>query len=498
MEHAAIAAVDLGSNSFRLEVARVVEGQIYPLDVIKGPVRLGAGLQADDTLDAASCARALECLARFGERLRGMPRDAVRAVGTNTLRVARNGAEFLAAAEAALGYPIEIIAGLEEARLIYLGAAHSMPLVAYPRLVVDIGGGSTECIIGTGFEPQKLESLYLGCVSSTLRYFPDGRLTRRAFAAAERAARAELQSIRNEFNARHWQEAVGTSGTARSLCDILTQCGWADHCITLRGMDELLDVLLDLEQLSVVDLPGLRPDRMPVLPGGLAIMRAVFEELNIERMQVTLGALRDGVLYDLLGRQQQHDMRDVTVSDYQRRYAVDMAQAERVLALALQLYQALVGTVSDVAYRLHQLSWAARLHETGLSIAHHAYHKHSAYILEHGDMPGFSRPEQKILADLTLSHRGSLAKAEALLAQPESRAQVMALRLAVLFYRARREVALPEWQFSLKNGQFRLSLPATWLQQNPLTETLLEQEVQEWRAMGWVLKVRAQEASAHS
>jgi exopolyphosphatase/guanosine-5'-triphosphate,3'-diphosphate pyrophosphatase len=487
-----LAAVDLGSNSFRLQVARVVDDQIYPLDALREPVRLAAGLTPDKRLDEASQQRALAALQRFGERLRGLPAEAVRAVGTNALRVAKNSREFLVRAEAALGFPIEIVAGKEEARLIYLGVSHSLPVTGHKRLVIDVGGGSTECIIGAGYRAQKLESLYMGCVSYSLRFFPGGRLPKSGFKQAETAARLEFQTIRREFSAGHWKEAIGSSGTARALGDLLAGSGWSDGSITAEGLERLRAALLKAGDLARLDLPGLRPDRVPVLPGGFAIMAAAFAELSIERMTLATGAMRQGVLYDMLGRFHAHDMRDTTVAQFVKRYHVDVRQARRVEALALTLLRQFSGDLqADPDYPLHLLSWAARLHEIGLSVAHSGYHKHSAYILANADMPGFSRMEQGHLALLVLAHRGTLEKLRDKSTDVLDMAMVMALRLAVLFYRSHTEVQLPAAEAHFDGARFSLALESSWLAANPLTAAALKEEVREWRKLGVALDVAA-------
>src|SRR5256714_6721536 len=374
-----LAAVDLGSNSFHLEIGRVVDRQIYPLDAVREVVRLGGGLTAEKRIDRATQAFALEALAKFAERLRGFSRSAVRAVGTNALRVAKNAPQFLREARQVLGFPIEVISGREEARLIYLGVAHALPASARRRLVVDIGGGSTEFIIGTGVEPQLTESLYMGCLSYSLRFFSEGKIDKPRMKAAELAARQELAGIIRAYRATGWEEAVGSSGTARSMENILRENGFAEEGLSREGLERLRSALIKHEKADPDRLPGLRPNRAPVLPGGLAIMSAVFDELGIESMKVSDGALRHGVLYDLLGRVQHKDMREATVAQFMRRYHVDAAQAERVRQLAITIYDALApGAGRDEDDRL-MLEWAARLAETGLSIAHAQYHKHSSY-----------------------------------------------------------------------------------------------------------------------
>jgi exopolyphosphatase / guanosine-5'-triphosphate,3'-diphosphate pyrophosphatase len=492
MSESTLAAVDLGSNSFRLQVAKVVDDQIYPLDSLREPVRLAAGIGADKRLDEGSQQRAVECLKRFGERLRGVPPESVRAVGTNTLRVAKNAKEFLAKAEAALGFPIEVVAGREEARLIYLGVMHSLPVTSEKRLVVDIGGGSTELIIGAGARSQKLESLYMGCVSYSMRFFPGGKLSKSNVKQAELAARIELQTIAKDFSAGHWKEAVGSSGTARALADILEQNGWSESGITAAGLDRLRSALIKAGDAERLGFPGLRPDRVPVLPGGFAIMSAIFSELKVPHMTLASGAMRQGILYDMVGRSHHRDMREATVTQFMQRYHVDASQAHRVEMLALSLFRQFAGDLhADDDHLLQRVAWAAKLHEIGLSVAHSGYHKHSAYILSNADMPGFSKMEQSALAVLVLAHRGSLDKMRGLLESEVELARVIALRLAVLFYRSHTNAALPAIEAHCKGSSYRLKLAPDWLRDNPLTAAALKEEVREWSKFGVTLDVKS-------
>jgi exopolyphosphatase / guanosine-5'-triphosphate,3'-diphosphate pyrophosphatase len=483
-----LAAVDLGSNSFRLQIARVENDQLYMLDGLREAVRLAAGITEDKRLDKPAQQRALSCLQKFGERLRGLPREAVRAVGTNSLRVAKNAPEFLQQAETALGFPIDVIAGREEARLIYLGVARTLPQTAGKRLVMDIGGGSTEFIIGNGLQPLKLESLYMGCVSYSVRFFPDGKINKSNLKQAELAARSEVQAIASEFSKGHWNVAFGSSGSARVLCDILEQNGYSSGGLTREGLEQLRVQLLKAGDVNKLDLPGLRPDRIPVLAGGYAIMYAAFCELGIEHMQPALGALREGLLYDLLGRFHHNDMREVTMQQFMRRYHVDVRQAMRVAHLADFLAkQFLEGQLSDED--LHLLNWAANLHEIGISVAHSGYHKHTAYILANADMPGFSKTEQSHLSLLALAHRGGLEKLRGKLDTQEKLAEVMALRLAALIYRNRGDVELPAMQGRFSGTKFHLALAPGWLVQNPLTEAALLEEMKQWKGLGVSMQV---------
>ena len=484
-----LAAVDLGSNSFRLQIARVENDQFYMLDNLREPVRLAAGLTDDKRLDRPAQQRALACLERFGERLRGLPREAVRAVGTNSLRVAKNAAEFLQQAEAALGFPIEVIAGREEARLIYLGVAQSLPQSDSKRLVIDIGGGSTEFIIGKGLEPLKLESLYMGSVSYSQRYFPDGKITKPNLKQAELAARSELQAIAMEFARGHWDEALASSGTARVLNDILEQNGYSSGGITRAGMEQLREHLLRMGDAGSLELQGLKPDRILALPGGFAIMYAAFCELGIGQAQPSLCALREGVLHDLLGRFHHNDVRDVTAKQFMRRYHVDMRQAERVAHLADRLARQFMMEAPANEETLRLLGWAASLHEIGISVAHNGYHKHTAYILANADMPGFSKKEQGRLSLLALAHRGKLDKVRGLVSTQEDIALIMALRLSALFYRNRSDAELPAMQGRFSGAKFHLALTPGWLAQNPLTDTVLQEEAKQWKEFGVSVQV---------
>jgi len=486
-----LAAVDLGSNSFHLQVGRVVGGQIYPLDALREVVRLGAGLTAEKRIDRATQARALEALERIGERLRGLPRGAVRAVGTNTLRVAKNAPQFLREARAALGFPIEVIAGREEARLIYLGVAHSVPRSAHNRLVVDIGGGSTEFIVGKGLEPLLTESLYMGCVSYSLAYFPDGRVEKARMKRAELAARQELSGMVREYRAAGWEEAVGSSGTARALETILRENDYSTEGITLEGLERLKNLLLKQERADPDRIAGLRKDRAQVLPGGLAIMLAAFSELRIEKMSVAEGALRHGVLYDLLGRVQHRDMREATVAQFMRRYHVDTAQAERVRLLALKIFDSISRDREDLEPDRLMLDWAARLAEVGLSVAHAQYHKHSSYVLSNADMPGFSRMEQQRLARIVLAHRGKLGKMQDEGLEGSDWTLVLALRIAALVLRNRTDARFPLLRVAGDDAGYELDLPEAWLEENPLAASALETETAHWKSVGMTFTVNA-------
>jgi exopolyphosphatase/guanosine-5'-triphosphate,3'-diphosphate pyrophosphatase len=487
-----IAAIDLGSNSFRLQVGRIVNDQIYAFDGIKDSVRLAAGLSADKFLDDAAMERGITALRRFHERLADFSPDAVRAVATNTLRVAKNASTFLARGEAALGFPIEVIAGREEARLIYVGVAHTLPDPQRQQLIVDIGGGSTEFIIGKNFEPLLLDSLYMGCVGFSLKYFPDGRIDKRGMKEAMLAARRELQAIVHDYREVGWELAVGSSGTAKALAEILEQGGLASGGgITHDGLARLRALLLRAGRLDAVDLPGLKGDRVPVILGGLAIMSAIFQEFGLERMAFSEGALRLGVLYDLLGRYHHHDLRDATADAFMTRYRVNATQATQVADTACHLLEQLDPAMADTANLDRRfLRWAAMFHEIGISVAHASYHKHSAYILANADMPGFSKMDQARLARIVLAHRGKLERLASIEPTSPDWQLIVCLRLAVVIHRARDHRGVPDIRLTRTSHGFVVETSPGWLQHLPLTAAAFEEERQQWLSVERVLTVR--------
>lgn len=473
-----LAVVDLGSNSFRLEIGRVEGNQIFRLDTWRETIRFGAGMDAKGNLTLAARRAALACLSRFRERLSGLHPSAVRAVATNTFRVARNAATFLPQAEAALGFPIDIIGGHEEARLIYLGVCHVLPASAEPRLVIDIGGGSTEFIIGRGMSPERLESLKLGCVSMTQTFFPRGLLRASAFREAETHARAEIEAIAREFGPEYWKEAFASSGTALALAAILEENGFSAGGITPDGLARLRRKMIDAGHVDRLGTVGVKPERAPVLAGGFAVMAAAVSELRVSRINPVGGALRLGVLHDLLGRTEQRDSRTVTVERLTERYHIDHAHAKRVAAMAKALYLE-ASPDADPTFA-QRVEWAALLHEIGYGVSHIGFHKHGAYILENADMPGFSAQEQRYLASLVLGCRGGLAKVPHVGTHADFAAQVLALRLAVLFHHARRAIDAP--RIRVRVGKtIDVRVAQRWLKDHPLTAHLLELERAEWR-----------------
>ncbi|HUL12669.1 MAG TPA: exopolyphosphatase [Methylococcaceae bacterium] len=487
-----VAAIDLGSNSFHMIVASLREGELVIVDRLREMVRLAAGLSPSANLTPEAQQKAIDCLQRFGQRLRDMPPGSVRAVGTNTLRIARNAGQFLLLAEQALGHPIEIISGIEEARLIYQGVAQSLATDGKRRLVMDIGGGSTEYIIGVDKTPMHKESLHMGCVSMSLGHFPDGKITSKRFKRAVIAAQMELEPLEKTFRNGCWEEAVGASGTLRTIEKILVMCGWSKGGVTLEGLNRLVDVMLATGQADKLQLPELSADRKPILPGGLAILYATFKSLGIPHMNVADGALREGLLYDLVGRIYHEDVRARTVAAMANRYHVDQDHAARIRQ-TLRDFLEQTGSVGGVDRETaaQWLDWAAQLHEIGLDIAHSQYHKHGAYIIENADLPGFSRQDQKLLATLVRSHRRKFSPKlfKELVAPWNVAANPMAilLRLAVLLNRSRQPAPLPTITLSLTGACAQLCFPPGWLEDHPLTAADLEQEAAHLAAAGIAL-----------
>ncbi len=488
-----IAAVDLGSNSFHMIVARLENGEVRVVDRLREMVRLGGGLDERRRITPEVRGRALACLTRFGQRLSGLPETCVRVVGTNTLRSAHGAEPLIAEMERALGHPISIISGVEEARLIYLGVAHSLASDGCRRLVMDIGGGSTELIIGKGFEPRYMQSLYMGCVSVTRARFSEGKISRKAVKRTLLDVQMELEPVAGRFRKLGWERVIGASGTIRAVARVLRMLEWERDRITLQSLHRLKALLVETGRVERLEqLPGLSPERAPVFVGGVMVLLGSFEALGIERMEISDGALREGLLYELVGRIHDEDVRSRSIEELARRYGVDGEQAARVRQVALQLLSRVErawGLEAGLWRRV--LGWAAQIHEVGLSIAHSQYHKHGAYIAEHSDLAGFSRQEQKLLAVLVRAHRRKFPAAE-FQALPESQrrsAQRLAvlLRLAVLFHRARNGEPVPKIKAKAEKGQLLLRFPKGWLAQHPLTASDLEQEASYLEAVGFRL-----------
>ena len=404
-----VAAVDLGSNSFHMVIARQTGHDLQILDRIREPVRLAAGVDDHGRLTADAQQRALGCLERFGQRLSGIPASRVRAVGTNAMRRARGSPGFRDAARRALQHPIEVISGMEEARLIFLGVAQTTPALHEERLVVDIGGGSTEIIHGRGFEAGYAASRFMGCVSFSQRFFPDGRIDRDCFRAAQTAASQELQDVRERLRSSAPDRVLGASGTIVSVSALLRELEFSDGRIDYRGLKRLRRLMIEDPSASWFSSETVRPDRLAVLPGGLSILMAIHRSLGIEEMYPSSGALREGVLYDQLGRIRHEDVRSRTIGRMIERFAADRGQAARVGNSATSLLDQVAGAWNlDVEDAARVLGWAAQLHEVGLSVSHTAYHRHGAYLVGHSDMPGFSIDDQVLLAARSEEHTSEL------------------------------------------------------------------------------------------
>jgi exopolyphosphatase/guanosine-5'-triphosphate,3'-diphosphate pyrophosphatase len=489
-----LAAVDLGSNSFHMVVARTHQGHPSIVDRLREMVRLASGLDEHGYLDDASQERALNTLRRFGQRLRDMHAHQVRVVGTNTLRRAHNADVFLAKAEGALGHPVEVISGIEEARLIYLGVSHHIDSKDGRNLVVDIGGGSTEVIVGEGYEPKHLESLYIGCVGLSKEHFGDGKLSQKRFDRARLAARLELTPVAAMFRRYGWTRAIGSSGTVRAAHDVARELKLVDSGISLAALETIIADLIAARRIEDAKLPGLSPDRAPVFAGGVAILAEIMSTLKIEHLQISGGALREGLLYDMLGRLHDEDARERSIQAMQRRYHVDVEQAARVEATAAVLLGQVARTwqLSDERYR-QLLVWAGRLHEVGLDIAHARYHHHGGYLLANSDMPGFARLEQSLLAALVSLHRRKLDDPFVDELPVEWRVPafrlIVLLRLAVLLNRTRSPSDLPPIALHAGKDSLELRFPSGWLDLNPLTAADLEQERDWLRARGFELRV---------
>jgi exopolyphosphatase/guanosine-5'-triphosphate,3'-diphosphate pyrophosphatase len=489
-----LAAVDLGSNSFHMVVARYTHGQLVILDRLREMVRLGAGLENDGRLNKEVSARALACLERFGQRLRDMRPDHVRVVGTNVFRRARRKEAFVERAREALGHPIEIVSGIEEARLIYSGVSHTSPAGPGRRLVCDVGGGSTEIIIGEGLQPLELESLQMGCVRLSEEFFADGRLSQKRMQRARVAARQAIEPYQTAFRRRGWDEAVGSSGTVRAIGDCIRELDPDATSIGADGLERIIAELGNIEHIRDLELTSLTDDRKLSFAGGVAILAEVFDQLGIESMKVADGAMREGLLYDLLGRYTDEDARERTVRSMQERYHVDLAQAERVEATAAQFLEQVeeAWSLSDPATELI-LRWAARLHEIGLDVAHSGYHRHGAYLLANADMAGFPREEQKLLAIMVGSHRRkpAIEEKDELTSPWDKRAPAMTLllRLAVLLNRGRSNVALPGIELLPRPDALEIRFPRGWLDDHPLTIADLQHEIENLKTVGFRLRV---------
>ncbi|MES2662346.1 MAG: exopolyphosphatase, partial [Pseudomonadota bacterium] len=495
-----IAAIDLGSNSFHMVVAQVQQGELKILETASEKVQLAQNLADQHRLKPEAIERAIACLSKFEQHLRGVERANIRIVGTNALRMAKNAKSFIQQASKLLGVPVEVISGREEARLIYLGVAHTLADDGAPRLVIDIGGGSTEVILGRQFEPLVTESLHMGCVSYRDLFFADGSITKKSFQKAVTAARQELLSVEHEYKHVNWSEVVGASGTMRAVSQVLHQMGNEGGTIERKALEKLCQIVIEAGHVDALSLPGLKAERSGILPSGLAILWALFAQFDIQTLRYSDGALREGVLYDQLGRTQHEDVRDRTILALMERYHVDVEHANQVMTTAISLYHQDLNEnpfkQPSTEQQHNAIDWlrrAALVHEIGLAISHTQFHKHGAYLLHHSDLSGFSRQEQLILAILVHNHRRKLSLNLLEDTLEEFRDTIMhlivLLRIAVVLHHSR-SIEMPE-QLSIKitNQKIRLTLPTDWLEQHPLTQADLEQEMNFLQKGGFQLHI---------
>ena len=488
-----LAAVDLGSNSFRLEIGHIEHGQFYRSEYLKETVRQGNGLDDNRNLTPQAMQRGWDCLARFGERLAGFAESEVRAVATQTLREARNRDEFLATGMQRLGFPIDVISGREEARLIYQGVAQALPRVPERRLVIDIGGRSTEIILGQGREPRQMESYRVGSIAWSMRYFADNQFTKRAFQMAEIAAKAVLDEALSLYAPDQWDVAYGSAGTINAVVDVLVAAGWPEGVVTRDGLDWLQNKLLEAQSIDRLRLAGMRDDRKPIIGGGLSVLRALFDLLGIQSLEQTSGGLRHGLLQDMLGAGQQHaDLRDHSVERLAAKFGADPSHGKRVGRVANALFLQL--TRGEVDERIsRKLTWAGQLHEIGSHVSHSDYHKHGAYILENSDTMGFALTELQKLSLLVLGHRGKLRKLVAAdFEDPLFTQQLLVLRLAVALCHARLDPELDGISLRLdawNSRQFVLHIDSEWARSFPQSAYLLNEECVAWQKTPWSLRV---------
>jgi len=496
MKHGTLlAAIDLGSNSFRLEIGRYEHGQIQRVAYLKETVRQGSGLDADRNLTPEAMQRGWDCLARFAERLSGFKKTQVRAVATQTLREAKNREEFLKHGCEILGFPIEVIAGTEEARLIYQGVAHLLPSDNERRLVIDIGGRSTELVLGQGLSASETASFRVGSVTSSMKYFADGEFTEQAFYRADIAAQAVLEEAISAYPRNQWRKAYGASGTVGAVAEILELAGFPEGEVSLDGLDWLVKCLVRSGSSNKVQLEGLRDDRRAVIGGGVSILRALMTILQIDTLTVAQGALRHGVLYEMVEREDHNtDTRDLSVQRLALKFAVDAQQGQRVSQVAQHLLQDMFNPSEEAGALLarlrRKLNWAAQLHEVGVAISHSDYHKHGAYILDNADLVGFSMFELHRLGLLVLGQRGKLKKLENELEENEFAKMLMAIRLSLILCHARKDPEHQVLHLACDDNKRRITLtaPPSWSENYPQSTHLLKMETAAWQKAPWVFE----------
>ena len=470
------AAVDLGSNSFRMHIGRFDGDAMRIVKSAREPLRLGAGLDADGNLTAVAIQNAIGALSRFKVVLNQYSLDAVRVVATNTMRIAQNASQFMPLLEKAIGYPIEIISGEEEGRLIYMGVAKVLANPAENRLVIDIGGGSTEVILGRGQEILKVGSFSVGTVKQSQSFFPEGRISRDSFDASILSARSHFEDAAPPYQSSNWTQVYGSSGSVRSIAEVMERNNIGDGKLSLDNLESLKDFCIQAGKISELELAGIKPERTAMVVGGLAILIGVMQELNISQVQTIEAGLRMGVIWDLHLRATRHDRREQAVQNVAGLFHVDMQRAKQVAELAQILFSQL--KPGSELYT-PQLIWAANLHEVGLAVSQTGYHKHGAYLVEYADMPGFTTREQRNMSKLILSHKGNLRKVQDLLMDSDFAKAVLSLRLAVLFMHTRLELTLAEVRVKLKN-RIELEIKGGWLTQHPTLSYWLDKEREAW------------------
>ena len=481
-----LAAVDLGSNSFRMHIARHEGDAIRVVKSAREPIRLAAGLDENGNLTAEAMQSAIDCLSRFREILNAYPVENLRVVATNTIRIARNAGILLPPAAAAIGHPIEVISGEEEGRLIYMGVSNAVAIPGERRLVMDIGGGSTEVILGRGHEIVQVESFSIGTVKTSANFFPDGRLTEAAFEAAILSARSMFEDAAPPYQPQHWRKAYGSSGTMRAIADAIIKGGLGDGKITMLSLNALKQYCIQSGKLSDLELSGIKPERVAMVVGGLAILIGLMMEFNIEVLIPIEAGLRMGVMWDLYLRATKRDRREVSVQKVAAVFNTDMSRANRVVDMVKSLYQQLKPS-SDNYLRL--LLWSARLHEVGMVISHTGYHKHGSYMIENADMAGFTTSEQRIMSKLILSQKGNLRKISEALVDPDFAKAVLALRLSVMLMHSRAEIDYEDIRLKMKRS-VELEMRRDWVTLHPTVAYWLQKEIECWREVGVDFLVR--------
>jgi exopolyphosphatase/guanosine-5'-triphosphate,3'-diphosphate pyrophosphatase len=487
MKPSLFAAIDLGSNSFRMHIGAHDGSAVHVVKSVRDPIRLGAGMDEDGNLTDEAMQTALASLQHFKEVLATYPLDAVRVAGTNTLRVAKNSADFMPLAEAAIGYPIEVLSGEEEGRLIYFGVASTLPASHERRLVVDIGGGSTELILGTGREVERVESFSIGTVPQSQGFFADGAIDAKSFKAAILSARSYFEDGGPPFYSRNWSKAYGSSGTIRSLSEVIMKNGLGDGKLSYESLEALMERFIACRRIDKVNLAGLKLERVPNVIGGLTVLMGMMQELGIKTMTAVEAGLRMGIMWDLHLRATQHDRRELSVRDFMQRFQVDTGRANQVAHTAGVLFTQLKPATDIYGKYVY---WSGLLHEVGQAVSHTGYHKHGAYIVGNADLPGFTARDQRVLSTLVLAQKGNLRKVgELVLSDADLAKSALALRLAVMFMHSRIPVEMGDFQVKMKN-RIDIDINANWISDHPTIAYWIGKERAFWEEIGVGFSVR--------